>query len=59
MEKRKSMSTNIRPELSQKNKYYVEKHRYYELKNCCLKYTVWKKAYYALVGLAKRRYDLM
>ena len=53
------MSTNIRPELSQKNKYYVEKHRYYELKHFCLQYPVWKKAYYALDGLAKRPYDLM
>ena len=39
------MSTVIRPELSTKNKYYIEKHRYYELKHFCLQYNEWKKAY--------------
>lgn len=53
------MSSKIRPELSEKNKYYVEKHRYYELKHFCLQYPIWKKAYYALDGLAKRPNDLM
>lgn len=38
------MSTVIRPELSQKNKYWIEKHRYYELKHFCLQYPIWKKA---------------
>lgn len=39
------MSTVIRPEISAKNKYYIEKHRYYELKHFCLQYNEWKKAY--------------
>ena len=39
------MSTVIRPEISQKNKYYIDKHRYYELKHFCLQYREWKKAY--------------
>lgn len=52
------MSTLTRPELSQKNKYYVEKHRYYELKHFCLQYPTWKKAYTALDGLSKRPSDL-
>lgn len=39
------MSTVIRPELSIKNKYWIEKHRYYELKHFCLQYPEWKKAY--------------
>lgn len=39
------MSTTIRPELSEKNKYWIEKHRYYELKHFCLQYPFWKKAY--------------
>lgn len=39
------MSTVIRPEISEKNKYYIDKHRYYELKHFCLQYNEWKKAY--------------
>jgi hypothetical protein len=39
------MATLIRPEISVNNKYYIDKHRYYELKHFCLQYPVWKKAY--------------
>lgn len=39
------MATNIRPELSIKNKYHIDKHRHYELKHFCLQYPMWKKAY--------------
>lgn len=39
------MATVIRPEISEKNKYYIDKHRYYELKHFCLQYKEWKKAY--------------
>lgn len=39
------MSTVIRPEISEKNKYYIDKHRYYELKHFCMQYNEWKKAY--------------
>lgn len=39
------MATVIRPEISEKNKYYIDKHRYYELKHFCLQYSEWKKAY--------------
>lgn len=38
------MGTNITPELSKKNKYYIPKHRYYELKHFCLQYDSWKKS---------------
>lgn len=41
------MATVIRPEISEKNKYYIDKHRYYELKHFCLQYKEWKKAYAA------------
>lgn len=41
------MATVIRPEISEKNKYYIDKHRYYELKHFCLQYREWKKAYQA------------
>ena len=37
------MATVIRPELSVKNKYYINKHRHYELKHFCLQYPSWKK----------------
>jgi len=39
------MATKIRAEISQKNKYYIDKHRHYELKHFCLQYPIWKKAY--------------
>lgn len=39
------MATVIRPEISEKNKYYIDKHRYYELKHFCLQYNEWKKEY--------------
>lgn len=39
------MSTNIRPELSEKNKYWISKHRQYELKHFCLQYPQWKDKY--------------
>lgn len=39
------MATAVRAELSQKNKYWISKHRYYELKHFCLQYPDWKKAY--------------
>lgn len=41
------MTTRIRPELSENNKYWISKHRYYELKHLCLQYPVWKSAYAA------------
>lgn len=39
------MATMLRAEISQKNKYWISKHRYYELKHFCLQYPKWKKAY--------------
>lgn len=52
------MGTVIRPELSEKNKYCIERHRYYELKHFCLQYPIWKHAYLSLDGLSKRPSDL-
>lgn len=52
------MGTIIRPEVSKKNKYWMEKHRYYELKHFCLQYPIWKKAYIALDGLSSIPSDL-
>lgn len=45
------MTTVIRPEISMKNKYWIDKHRYYELKHFCLQYTTWKKAHAGLSDL--------
>lgn len=39
------MATVIRPEVSIKNKYWINKHRHYELKHFCLQYPEWKRAY--------------
>ncbi|MBR5297226.1 MAG: hypothetical protein IKU29_05080 [Parabacteroides sp.] len=39
------MGTVIRAEVSIKNKYWIDKHRHYELKHFCLQYPLWKKAY--------------
>ena len=39
------MATVIRPSISEKNKYHIDKHRYYELKHFCLQYKEWKKNY--------------
>lgn len=39
------MATVIRPKISEKNKYYIDKHRYYELKHFCLQYKEWKREY--------------
>ena len=53
------MSTVTRSELSEKNEYYVEKHRFLELKHFCLQYPIWKEAYCSLDGLSKRPTDLL
>lgn len=42
------MGTTIRPEISKKNRYWIDKHRYYELKHFCLQYPTWKKAHSSL-----------
>lgn len=39
------MTLRMRPELSEKNKYRLNKHRHYELKHFCLQYPLWKKLY--------------
>lgn len=39
------MSTLIRPEISEKKQYWINKHRNYELKHFCLQYPYWKSKY--------------
>ncbi len=53
------MGTVVRSEISKKNKYWIEKHRYYELKHFCLQYPIWKKAYFALDGLSRNSSSLI
>ena len=38
------MGTTVRPNISPSNKYWISKHRYYELKHFCLQYPEWKSA---------------
>ena len=38
----------LKPELSRKSRYWISKHRYYELKHFCLQYKEWKTMYLAL-----------
>ena len=42
------MATVIRPEISDKSKYWIDKHRHYELKHFCLQYPSWKRKYETL-----------
>lgn len=43
------MATLIRAEVSTKNKYWIDKHRHYELKHFCLQYPMWKKLHSELL----------
>lgn len=52
------MATIIRPELSKNNKYWISKHRHYELKHFCLQYPEWKKVY-SNVNLPISRFERM
>lgn len=52
------MAGNLRPELSKKNKYWIDKNRFYELKYFCLQYPLWKHAYDALDGVRISSLDL-
>lgn len=39
------MGTIVRPDISKRNKYWISKHRHYELKHFCLQYPTWKRIY--------------
>ena len=45
------MTTVIRQEISENNKYWIDKHLYYKLKHFWLKYPFWKKECAAIDGL--------
>lgn len=42
------MATVVRAAISENNKYWISKHRHYELKHFCLQYPEWKKEYLTL-----------
>lgn len=48
----------MKAELSKFNKYWIERHRYYELKHFCLQYPLWKK-YQALSSNPKKASSLI
>lgn len=48
------MATVIRAKVSEKNKYWIDKHRHYELKHFCLQYPTWKKEYIETNGYGLR-----
>ena len=52
------MGTNIRAEISEKNQFYISKHRYYELKHFCMQYPMWVKARAGLTGLSASKIGL-
>lgn len=39
------MATTIRASISTRNRYWIDKHRHYELKHFCLQYPSWRRAY--------------
>ena len=52
------LGTRIRPEISKKNPYWLEKHRYYELKHFCQQYPEWQKIYGNINGLSALSRDM-
>ena len=55
------MATVIRAEISEKNKYWISKHRHYELKHFCLQYPTWKQKYESIpqMSLSSRLTQLL
>ena len=51
------MGTSIRPEVSKKNKYYISKHRYYELKHYCMQYQDWRRSLETINQYPKQAFD--
>ena len=52
------MSNTPRPETSKNKPFWIERHRYYELKHFCLQYPVWKKMRAAIDGMSSKHADL-
>jgi hypothetical protein len=52
------MSTTIRAEISKNGKWYISKHRYYELKHFCLQYDEWRGEISCLTALSSPSGDI-
>ena len=50
--------SDIRPELSKKNQYWIDRHRYYELKHFCLQYPLWKFYSKNIDGLEGKKFPV-
>lgn len=48
----------LKPELSKKNKYWIDRNRYYELKYFCLQYPLWKRVHEDLIAAPISSYHL-
>lgn len=48
------MATIIRPEISRKNTYYVNRERYLELTHFCRQYKTWKKELNGIDGMSAK-----
>lgn len=44
------MGNHVRNDISSKNKYRLEKHRYLELRHFCLQYPLWQRQYRQIDG---------
>lgn len=53
------MGTVIRPDISRKNKYWIDKHRHYELKHFCLQYPEWKKEYNNIANIRNFKNEIL
>ena len=53
------MSTNVRPNISEEHPYWLDKHRFYELKHFCLQYLQWQKSRDTVSELGPRLYEQM
>lgn len=53
------MGTTTRPELSNKNRWWISKHRYYELRHFCLQYGEWKSGVKELDGYSPMSSEMM
>lgn len=51
------MATKIRPEVSAKNRYWISRQRFHELRHFCLQYGEWAKAYAELDGYPAQSYS--
>lgn len=48
--------TDIRPQLSRRNPYWIDRHRYYELKHFCLQYNTWKENLRNIYGIPNQNF---